>query len=121
MKQQYCFKGNAVKPIPSLLQFSSEVGIPGRASASKFLLPLGQSRSTLQQIFADLEPDPWNTRPNERPLRCSGAALSAAVALLEASCGKETGGKIVAFLNGPCTLGPGKTVGLCRRVSFESF
>ena len=48
--------------------------------------------------------------PDERPSRATGAAVGAAVGVLEA-CVPGTGGRVMAFVGGPCTRGPGAVVG----------
>ena len=43
--------------------------------------------------------------------RCVGTAISHAVNLLESSC-KNVPARIMTYLSGPCTFGPGAVVGL---------
>ncbi|KAJ6430163.1 hypothetical protein OIU84_021550 [Salix udensis] len=47
--------------------------------------------------------------PGHRPQRCTGAATSVAVGLLE-GCSVNTGARIMIFTSGPATLGPGIVV-----------
>ena len=51
--------------------------------------------------------------PEDRHPRATGAAVGAAVGLLE-SCVPGSGARILTFTGGPCTLGPGTVVGLNR-------
>ena len=54
--------------------------------------------------------DPWPTEGTNRPQRCTGVALSTAVALLETNFA-NTGARVQLFTGGPCTVGPGQVVG----------
>ncbi|KAL3582521.1 hypothetical protein D5086_016853 [Populus alba] len=47
--------------------------------------------------------------PGHRPQRCTGAAISVALGLLE-GCSVNTGSRIMIFTSGPATLGPGIVV-----------
>lgn len=47
--------------------------------------------------------------PGHRPQRCTGAAISAAIGLLE-GCSVSTGSRIMVFTSGPATHGPGIVV-----------
>ncbi len=58
-------------------------------------------------ILEGLEHDPWPVKPEHRPLRCTGAALAVATGLLECSNANNPA-RIMLFLAGPCTEGPGK-------------
>jgi hypothetical protein len=71
-------------------------------------------------ILEGLEHDPWPVKPEHRPLRCTGAALAVATGLLECSNANNPA-RIMLFLAGPCTEGPGAwlwtlTVVLCMCV-----
>ncbi|XP_002517022.2 protein transport protein sec23-1 [Ricinus communis] len=48
-------------------------------------------------------------RPGHRPQRCTGAAISVALGLLE-GCSMHIGSRIMVFTSGPATLGPGVVV-----------
>lgn len=48
--------------------------------------------------------------PPSRPKRVTGAALAAAVALLDAAGAPRSPGRVVSVLSGPCTAGPGLVV-----------
>lgn len=49
-------------------------------------------------------------KKGERPQRATGAAVGIAVGLLEA-CVLGSGGRVLLFTGGPCTIGPGMLVG----------
>ena len=61
-------------------------------------------------MLEQLKKDPWPVAATERTSRCTGVALSLAVALLETSF-PNTGARVQLFTGGPCTAGPGQMVG----------
>jgi len=84
-------------------------GNPGRTGASRFLLPISECEFVLSTVLSELQKDPWPTETTERPLRCTGVAVSVAAALLE-GCFPNTGARLMLFTGGPCTVGPGQVV-----------
>lgn len=62
--------------------------------------------SSIYKILEELQKDPWPVPSDQRAARCTGAALSLAAHLLGA-CVPGTGARIMAFLGGPSTEGPG--------------
>jgi protein transport protein SEC23 len=76
---------------------------------SRFLMPVGECAYVFESILEDLQRDPWPKKTDQRAARCTGVALSVAVSLLERAIGKQ-GGRVMLFVGGPCTLGPGKVV-----------
>ncbi|KAJ0092770.1 hypothetical protein Patl1_25247 [Pistacia atlantica] len=73
-----------------------------------FLLPASECEfnisTAIEEIHSLVEP-----KPGHRPQRCTGAAISAALGLLE-GCLMNTGSRIMVFTSGPATLGPGIVV-----------
>lgn len=67
------------------------------------------SANSLNGLLAELSPDPWPVTQGHRALRSCGAAVSIAVGLLE-SAFPNTGARILTFLGGPGTQGPGMVV-----------
>ena len=63
----------------------------------------------LGSVLEGLTHDPWPVKPEHRPLRCTGVALAVAVGLLECSS-PHNPARIMMFLGGPCTEGPGQVV-----------
>ncbi len=61
-----------------------------------------QVEFTLETILEELQRDPRPVKNDRRPLRATGAAMSLAVGLLEATF-SGTGARIMVFLGGPCT------------------
>ncbi|KAF9910008.1 GTPase-activating protein S23 [Linnemannia zychae] len=77
---------------------------------SRFLLPVQQCEYNLSSILEQLQRDPWPVATDKRAQRCTGVAMSVAVGLLEATY-QHTGGRIMLFVGGACTEGPGMVVG----------
>lgn len=80
-----------------------------RAVPSKFFASLEEAEETLTTIFDEVAVDPWPVERDRRQRRCTGAALSIATAIGDALYG-GVGGRIMLFVSGPCTEGPGMTV-----------
>jgi len=79
-------------------------------AAARFLLPLSQCEFQLTSTIEQLQKDPWPVANDRRPSRCTGAALSVAVGLMETSF-PNSGARIILYAGGPCTEGPGMVVG----------
>ncbi|KAM9289955.1 LOW QUALITY PROTEIN: protein transport protein Sec23A [Cariama cristata] len=78
--------------------------------SNRFLQPV-QKIDMISLIFwCELQRDPWPVPQGKRPLRSSGVALSIAVGLLECTF-PNTGARIMMFIGGPATQGPGMVVG----------
>jgi len=77
--------------------------------ANRFLQPLAKCDISLTDLIGELQRDPWPVSQGKRSLRSTGAALSIAVGLLECTY-PNTGGRIMMFLGGPCSQGPGQVV-----------
>lgn len=84
--------------------------LPPSTGAARFLLPAQQVEFQLTGILESLAHDPWPVGNANRPLRCTGVAMSVAIGLLE-SAFPNTGARIMVFTGGPCTEGPGMVVG----------
>lgn len=77
--------------------------------SSRFLQPLANCDMCLTDLIGELQRDPWPVQQGKRYLRSTGAALSIAVGLLECTY-PNTGARIMMFLGGPCSQGPGQVV-----------
>ena len=75
-------------------------------SANKFIQPVSQCKAILGNIIGQLNRDQWPTPQGKRSLRATGTALSVAVSLLEVTY-PNNGARIMLFVGGPCTCGPG--------------
>ncbi|XP_045777055.1 protein transport protein Sec23A isoform X2 [Maniola jurtina] len=77
--------------------------------AHRFLQPVKQCDMALTDLLSELGRDPWPLGVGKRPVRSSGVALSLAVGLLEVTY-PNTGARVMMFLGGPCSQGPGQVV-----------
>uniref|UniRef100_A0A671LBL5 Protein transport protein SEC23 n=1 Tax=Sinocyclocheilus anshuiensis TaxID=1608454 RepID=A0A671LBL5_9TELE len=78
--------------------------------SNRFLQPVQKIDMNLTDLLGELQRDPWPVTQGKRPLRSLGVALSIAVGLLECTF-PNTGARIMAFIGGPATQGPGMVVG----------
>ncbi|XP_010777439.1 protein transport protein Sec23B [Notothenia coriiceps] len=76
----------------------------------KFLQPVHRVDMNLTDLLGELQRDPWPVPQGKRPLRSTGVALSVAVGLLEGTY-PNTGARVMLFIGGPPTQGPGMVVG----------
>eukprot|EP01080_Neovahlkampfia_damariscottae_P005477 gene5477-9295_t len=82
---------------------------PQTAINSRFLIPLEDCEATLTTILQDLQVDPWPVKEKTRAKRCTGVAMSIAASMLEIGY-THFGARMINFIGGPCTLGPGTVV-----------
>ncbi|XAR57333.1 hypothetical protein NMG60_11025424 [Bertholletia excelsa] len=73
-----------------------------------FLLSVSECEFSITAAIEDIHSSP-QVRPGHRPQRSTGAAISAAIGLLE-GCSINTGSRIMVFTSGPATVGPGMIV-----------
>ncbi|KVH97189.1 Gelsolin domain-containing protein [Cynara cardunculus var. scolymus] len=78
-------------------------------SISRFLLPAAECEFALNSVLDELQKDPWPVPADQRAPRCTGTALTVAAHLLGV-CVPGSGARIMAFLGGPATEGPGSIV-----------
>uniref|UniRef100_A0AAY3ZXE7 Protein transport protein SEC23 n=1 Tax=Denticeps clupeoides TaxID=299321 RepID=A0AAY3ZXE7_9TELE len=78
--------------------------------SNRFLQPVHKIDMNLTDLLGELQRDPWPVPQGKRPLRSLGVALSIAVGLLECTF-PNTGARIMTFIGGPATQGPGMVVG----------
>lgn len=76
---------------------------------SRFLVPASDCEFSFNSFLDELQGDPWPVQADQRAIRCTSAALTAAAGLLGV-CVPGTGGRILTFLGGPCTEGFGTIV-----------
>ena len=87
--------------------------LPIGNAARRFVQPLNLVEYQLTSILENLV---CNSFPrnnfSERPERCTGSAINVAALLLKSIFGDAhlTGGHLMVFMSGVCTLGPGKVV-----------
>ena len=85
-------------------------GYAGNQGGLRFLAPVSEVGFVMEHLLEDVGRDPWPRGQDQRPARAIGTALSVATSLLERTIGKS-GARILLFLGGPATVGPGATVG----------
>ncbi|XP_062154678.1 protein transport protein SEC23 C [Alnus glutinosa] len=78
-------------------------------SISRFLLPKSHCEFAFNSVLEELQKDPWAVPADLRATRCTGTALSIAASLLGV-CVPGSGARILAFIGGPSTEGPGAIV-----------
>jgi len=77
--------------------------------ASRFLMPIQECEFQLTGLLESLTQDPWPVGRDQRFVRCTGVALSIAIALLESTY-PDSSARVVLFAGGPTTAGPGLIV-----------
>lgn len=77
--------------------------------ANRFLQPLHKCDMALTDMLGELQRDPWPIPQGKRSVRATGAALSIAVGLLECTY-PNTAARVLLFVGGPCSIGPGQVV-----------
>nr|CAH7737166.1 unnamed protein product [Callosobruchus chinensis] len=99
--------------IPVAQPQQQQLGRPGQpqviSKAHRFLQPVSKCDTNLTDLIGELQRDPWPVSQGKRPLRSTGAALAVAVGLLECTYA-NTGARLMLFVGGPCSQGPGQVV-----------
>ncbi|KAF4389302.1 hypothetical protein G4B88_003115 [Cannabis sativa] len=73
-----------------------------------FLIPVSECEFNITTAIEEIHCS-HEVKRGHRPQRCTGAAISVAIGLLEGCLG-NTGSRIMVFTSGPATLGPGIVV-----------
>ena len=68
----------------------------------RFLRPLKQCESDLEDLITEIQRDPWPVPTGKRALRSLGVAVSLATSLMEV-CYPNIAGRIMTFTAGPAT------------------
>ncbi|XP_069807474.1 protein transport protein Sec23A [Dendropsophus ebraccatus] len=121
ISKSYVFRGTkdlTAKQLQDMLGLTKAPAAPqGRGPqvqqpppSNRFLQPVQKIDMNLTDLLGELQRDPWPVPQGKRPLRSSGVALSIAVGLLECTF-PNTGARIMMFIGGPATQGPGMVVG----------
>ncbi|KAI1730116.1 sec23/Sec24 trunk domain-containing protein [Ditylenchus destructor] len=76
---------------------------------NKFIQPISDCEASISELLEQMQPDRWPVPLGHRPLRATGAALAVGVTLLETSF-PNTGARIMTFIGGACSNGPGMVV-----------
>ncbi|KAF9625053.1 hypothetical protein IFM89_017788 [Coptis chinensis] len=102
-----CFFDKKPKP-PTGVIAGARDGL-SQESINRFLLPASECEFALNSVLEELQKDPWAVPADQRATRCISTALSVAASLLGA-CVPGSGARIMAFVGGPSTEGPGAMV-----------
>ncbi|KAK3267011.1 hypothetical protein CYMTET_24406, partial [Cymbomonas tetramitiformis] len=120
--KSYVFRGSKEVSMAKIQDQLGMRGIQGRPAAQgqpaggsnagidRFLLPLSDCEFQLSGVLEELQSDAFPATPEDRASRCTGIAMQVAVGLLGAGAA-GTAGRVLLFLGGPCTEGPGAIVG----------
>uniref|UniRef100_A0A674F5S7 Protein transport protein SEC23 n=1 Tax=Salmo trutta TaxID=8032 RepID=A0A674F5S7_SALTR len=95
---------------PTAAQAGRGPQAPQAPLSNRFLQPIQNIDMNLTDLLGELQRDPWPVTQGKRPLRSLGSAMSIAVGLLECTF-PNTGARIMTFIGGPATQGPGMVVG----------
>ncbi|KAG2584498.1 protein transport protein SEC23-like isoform X1 [Panicum virgatum] len=104
---QMSFFAGKTKPTTGVIAGARD-GLSTR-SIARFLLPASECEFVLNSVIEELQKDPWPVPADKRSSRCTGVALSVAACLLGV-CVPGSGARIMAFVGGPSTEGPGSIV-----------
>lgn len=113
--KSYVFRGN--KPI-DMTKVSNMLGLRPKIGqqqgqpeqSNRFLMPVSECEF-VTSILEDLTRDCWPHKNTERPQRCTGTAIAVAIGLLESVC-KGHSARIMTFVGGPPTVGPGQVASI---------
>uniref|UniRef100_A0AAQ5Z6E1 Protein transport protein SEC23 n=1 Tax=Amphiprion ocellaris TaxID=80972 RepID=A0AAQ5Z6E1_AMPOC len=120
ISKSYVFRGTKdlnAKQLQEMLGLTKPAAAQGRGPqaapqplSNRFLQPVQKIDMNLTDLLGELQRDPWPVTQGKRPLRSLGVAMSIAVGLLECTF-PNTGARIMTFIGGPATQGPGMVVG----------
>nr|CAN67335.1 hypothetical protein VITISV_024487 [Vitis vinifera] len=82
-----------------------QLGKTPTAEKQTFLVPVSECEFSITTAIEEIHSS-VQVLPGHRPLRSTGAAISAAIGLLE-GCLVNKGSRIMVFTSGPATVGPG--------------
>jgi protein transport protein SEC23 len=88
-------------------------------AVGRFLMPVSECSFSLEQVLDDLQRDPWPCNQEDRVQRCTGVAASIAIGLLEGSVPRQ-GARVMMFVAGPPTVGPGAVVSRSKKEHIRS-
>ena len=117
----YAFKAKQYtsKDFANILHLNNNKATPNTGNNPLFLSPLSECEFQLSNFIESLKPSPWPTATDLRLETCTGTALNLATCLLEQLVPK-TGARILSFLGGPCTIGPGMIVDVPLKLHLRS-
>jgi protein transport protein SEC23 len=113
MPKAYAFRGQkeyVAQQVAYQLGFTTRNdprGAMGQTAAGRFLMPVADCEFSLNSLLDDLSRDSWPIGADRRPFRCTGAALSVALGLLESTYAQNSA-RVMLLTGGPCNVGPGQ-------------
>jgi protein transport protein SEC23 len=113
MPKAYAFRGQkeySAQQVAYQLGFTARNdprGMMGQTAAGRFLMPVADCEFSLNSLLDDLSRDSWPIGADRRPFRCTGAALSVALGLLESTYAQNSA-RLMLLTGGPCNVGPGQ-------------
>uniref|UniRef100_A0A8C9Y757 Protein transport protein SEC23 n=1 Tax=Sander lucioperca TaxID=283035 RepID=A0A8C9Y757_SANLU len=130
ISKSYVFRGTkdlTAKQLQEMLGLTKPAANQGRGPqpaqpplSNRFLQPVQKIDMNLTDLLGELQRDPWPVTQGKRPLRSLGAAMSIAVGLLECTF-PNTGARVMTFIGGPATQGPGMVVGDELKIPIRSW
>jgi protein transport protein SEC23 len=105
--------------IATLLGLRPGIAQREKKDSTRFLMPVSECEFQLTSILEDLSRDCWPAKSSQRQARCTGSALNVAVGLLEAAY-KDHAARIMMFVGGPPTAGPGMVVSVDAKETIRS-
>jgi protein transport protein SEC23 len=94
-------------------------GMVKEPAVGRFLMPVADCSFVLESVLEDLQRDPWPVPSDQRVARCNGVALEVALGLLELGAPRQ-GGRVMMFVAGPPTQGPGLIVSRDKNETIRS-
>lgn len=85
-----------------------KAALRGKCHANRYIQPIEDCKEKVLKILGKLKVSQFEVKKTERAMRASGQALAVAISLVQSFGG--IGGRVVSFLGGPCTTGPGKII-----------
>lgn len=102
--------GSSYTPNPAYNRQGQPFAAPvARNDIDKFVKPVSQLENVVNVILQQVSLNAWPSVVGRRQLRAVGSALSFAISLLETSY-PNSPARIMLFLGGPCTVGPGMVI-----------
>ncbi|XP_051941235.1 protein transport protein Sec23A [Hippocampus zosterae] len=131
ISKSYVFKGTkdlSAKQLQEMLGLAKPAAAsqgrgsqpPQQPQYNRFLQPVQKVDMNLTDLLGELQRDSWPVVQGKRPLRSLGVAMSIAVGLLECTF-PNTGARIMTFIGGPATQGPGMVVGDELKIPIRSW
>lgn len=119
--KSFVFRGSKQVDAPRVAALLGlQAGAPDiAAQAGRFLMPVSECEFQLTSLLEDLAADEWPVDNQTRRESCGGVALAVAVGLLEATH-RGRSARVMMFMGGPPTVGPGQVADLQLKESIRT-